>query len=363
VNVLGAIWNAVAPALQTLIDWFQTTGWPIIEGIINNVITPVIEFFVGILKGIWELVEPVINELVRWFNETIAPAIDLGAQFVTTAIDAFILIFTGIWDGIKSALDNVTNWFNNTVAPAIDEARTKFIQPAIDAVIKVFTDIWNWAKPGLEQLVNGIRPFFDEIGRIINGVVAEIKRIPEYIQRAKEAIDIFNGNAAIVKQTQQAAINSSMSEHDIYQNAYNELKAAGGGGIWGDIMGTLFATGITNTTLSERDKLNQQSMNQFMQNMMGNVTGYLPPLKDNGGIGLADMPYLIGRPQADNEIFVPRTDGQFIPGFMDKMNTLFERENTPTIGTVVIHANTEEGGRAAARGFVDEFEKWNRSRG
>ncbi|HRF94833.1 MAG TPA: hypothetical protein PLZ51_06560, partial [Aggregatilineales bacterium] len=67
--------NAVAPALQILIDWFQSTGWPLIEGIINNVITPAINFLVGVLKGIWEFVEPVINELVNWFNNVIEPVI------------------------------------------------------------------------------------------------------------------------------------------------------------------------------------------------------------------------------------------------------------------------------------------------
>ncbi|HRF99458.1 MAG TPA: hypothetical protein PLZ51_29795, partial [Aggregatilineales bacterium] len=81
------------------------------------------------------------------------------------------------------------------------------------------------------------------------------------------------------------------------------------------------------------------------------------PQRDSGGVGMADMMYAIGRPQEDNEIFVPRTDGQFIPGFIDKMNALFDRENTPTIGQVIVNANTEEGGRAAARGFVDEFER------
>ncbi|HRF98504.1 MAG TPA: hypothetical protein PLZ51_25025, partial [Aggregatilineales bacterium] len=46
VNIISSIWNAVAPALQTLIDWFQSTGWPLIEGIINTVITPAINFLV-----------------------------------------------------------------------------------------------------------------------------------------------------------------------------------------------------------------------------------------------------------------------------------------------------------------------------
>ncbi len=336
VNVLGAIWNAVAPALQSLIDWFQTSGWPFIENIINTIITPAINLFVELLKGIWNLVEPVINLLVDWFEAVIAPAIQLAVDTVTTVIDSFIAIFTGIWDSVEPGLNSLRDWFDVTIAPVIKRA-IELIRPIIAELERIIGAIWTNIEPFVNDLRDGLNVIFTWIrDHIIQPVIDLILSIPGAVEEARRALDVFNGNAEIVQKTREKAGQVGATYDQVYAIAHNEVSAAFGGGFFGDLAARVIAPGITSRVV---------------------------PSRDSGGIGLADMPYLIGKPQENNEIFVPRATGDFIPNFMEKMDAMFERENTPTIGTVVIHANTEEGGRAAARGFVDEFERTLRSKG
>jgi TP901 family phage tail tape measure protein len=77
--------------------------------------------------------------------------------------------------------------------------------------------------------------------------------------------------------------------------------------------------------------------------------------QDSGGSGFAGMPYLIGS-GAQPELFVPSTNGTFIPN-ADKMMGGGDTYN------VNINANTYEGGQNAARGFEEEMRLRRRSRG
>lgn len=335
-DVLSAIWNAVAPALQSLVDWFQASGWPFIENIINTIITPAINLFVELLKGIWNLVEPVINLLVNWFEAIIVPAIQLAVDAVTIVIDTFIAIFTGIWGSVEPALNSLRDWFNLTIVPIIQGA-IDLIRPIITELERIIGAIWTNIEPFVKGLRDGLSAIFTWIrDRIIQPVIDLILSIPRAVEEARRALDIFNGNAEIVQKTRERASQVGATYDQVYANAHSQVSDAFGGGFFGDLAARFIAPGVTSQVV---------------------------PNRDSGGIGLADMPYLIGKPQENNEIFVPRTDGTFIPNFMDKMDALFERGDTPSIGTVVIHANTEEGGRAAARGFVDEFERTLRSKG
>ncbi|HRF94834.1 MAG TPA: hypothetical protein PLZ51_06565, partial [Aggregatilineales bacterium] len=110
------------------------------------------------------------------------------------------------------------------------------------------------AEPGLNQLLNGLRPIFDAIGKIVAGVVGAILSIPDAIKKAQDAINIFNGNAEIIKQTQQAAINSGMGSKDVEDLAYAEVSDAFGGGILGNLAAGILAPGITNQALSGRNQ-------------------------------------------------------------------------------------------------------------
>lgn len=88
----------------------------------------------------------------------------------------------------------------------------------------------------------------------------------------------------------------------------------------------------------------------FMSSFMANA-----PARDSGGMGVAGQPYLIGR-GAQPELFIPSSSGQFVPNAGGAMGGM-------TIQSLVINANDEAGGRAAARGFEAEYRQLMLARG
>jgi len=336
-DVFREVYETVAPILQFLIEWFVTQAVPIIAGLINDVIIPAVQAFSDVLGAIWSVVGPVLQSLVDWFQTTGWPAIQgFIDNIITPAIGIFIETLKGIWTLVEPFLDLLVDFWQNVMGPAV-QAGLDAVTPIIDGLVSLLSGIWESARPFLEGLRDGIGAIFAFIrDNIIQPVVDTILSIPRAVDDALRAVQrFFQGNEA-------NKVNDSAQQILAPGNLPNLQQNITTGSLMGDI--------------------SQSPLNNSMIGQLGLFGGSIPQ-RDSGGIGLADMMYAIGRPQEDNEIFVPRTDGEFIPGFMDKMNTLFERENTPTIGSVVIHANTEEGGRSAAKGFVDEFEKWNRSRG
>ncbi|MCZ2077913.1 MAG: phage tail tape measure protein [Bryobacterales bacterium] len=86
---------------------------------------------------------------------------------------------------------------------------------------------------------------------------------------------------------------------------------------------------------------------------MYNLTPSGMPARDWGGIGRANMPYLIGS-GAQPEVFVPSNNGQFIPNF-DKVLAQIAAGGGGGMqfapGSIVINANSRAEGMAAADGF------------
>ena len=334
-HIFKEIYETVAPILQFLIEWFVTQAVPIIAGLINDVIIPAVRAFMDVLGAIWNAVAPALQSLVDWFQTTGWPAIQSFIDnIIKPAIDIFVETLKGIWTLAEPFFNLLVAFWRDVMGPAI-QTGLDAVTPIINGLVALLSGIWESVRPFLETLRDGIGGIFTFIrDNIIQPVINMILSIPGAVDRALRAVQRFlEGNPA----------------NKVGDSAKNILAP-----------GALInlQQGITTGNFAEDMR---QSGRTYMP---GIGAGIIPlPQRDSGGIGLADMPYLIGKPQENNEIFVPRTDGMFIPNFMDKMNTLFERENTPTIGTVIVNANTEEGGRAAARGFVDEFEKTMRSKG
>lgn len=133
-NPLSNLWNAVQPALQSLLNWFVSDGIPWIQqallDIYNNVIQPVFKF----LGDVWNFVKDGLTNLWNWF---VAPG--------------------GGLDTIKKALDDVNKLF---------------IQPFIN----VLKDIWKNVQPALEEFKKGIQTVFDWVKtNVINPIIERIE--------------------------------------------------------------------------------------------------------------------------------------------------------------------------------------------
>ncbi len=78
------------------------------------------------------------------------------------------------------------------------------------------------------------------------------------------------------------------------------------------------------------------------------------------------MPYLIGAPQMNQEVFVPNTNGQFIPDFMDMMRARGDTFNVQIMMPESAALNpslARDAGEAHADSFEKRIEELRQSRG
>lgn len=302
ITLLAGIWNAVAPGLGELIAWFTETLAVGVVNLVNNVIIPGVQGFIDLLAGIWTTVQPVLEDLYNWFMTDGLPAIkDFIEQTVVPGIQAFVDILEGIWVVVQPALQDLYNWFMTDGLPAIRDFISTVKTSYIDPFITTLQNIWTSISPGLNDVVNWFRDTFQHIGT-------------NYIQPVIDTV----GNI-ITK----------------VQDALNWLRQLGGG--------------------APNPNLIDQNSAQFGFQTI--------PMRDSGGPGLAGMPYLIGRQQVGNEVFVPETNGTFIPNMGKMLEAIASGAGGGDTFNVTVNANDRAGGLAAAEAFEERIMQGRFARG
>jgi len=302
INLLIGIWNAVAPGLGELITWFTETLAVGVVNLVNNVIIPGVQGFIDLLAGIWTTVQPVLEDLYNWFMTDGLPAIkDFIEQTVVPGIQAFVDILEGIWVVVQPALQDLYNWFMTDGLPAIRDFISTVKTSYIDPFITTLQNIWTSISPGLNDVVNWFRDTFQHIGT-------------NYIQPVIDTV----GNI-ITK----------------VQDALNWLRQLGGG--------------------APNPNLIDQNSAQFGFQTI--------PMRDSGGPGLAGMPYLIGRQQVGNEVYVPETNGTFIPNMGKMLEAIASGAGGGDTFNVTVNANDRAGGLAAAEAFEERIMQGRFARG
>lgn len=225
---------------------------------IQSEVMPRLQEFQNFLVGMWETVQPHLENLRIWFVDQALPAI---VNFVTSTvipgIQDFVDILKGIWTVVSVGLGQLFDWFTNTGLPVMQEA-TGTIQTKIDEFKTTLSNVWNAVKPYVEPIVNWFRDTFQWIGR--NYIEPVLGFIGDIISRASEALELL-------RQIGGGAPRSV----SVPAGGYTASFGASGG------------------------------------------------IKDSGGSGYAGVPYLIGRPQVGNELFIPSSNGTFVPDFAKMM--------------------------------------------
>ena len=338
-DVFREVYETVAPILQFLVTWFVEQGIPIIVGIIEAAV-PVFQTISDVLGAIWSVVGPVLQSLLDWFQTTGFPFIEsIINEVITPAITTMIDLFSGIWSAIEPTIQQLVDFWEDTLGPVIQFVVEKIIIPAVN----LFTGIIQAILPLVEPALNLIKDVFVGVftwiaDHVIKPLVDTILSIPRAVDDALKAIERF------LQGDPQTKIGSAAGQI-LSPGGFQNMR----GGI---------------TTGNSQQDLQQSGVYQASP-LLGALHGLgVPPQRDSGGEGLALMPYLIGKPQENNEIFVPRATGDFIPNFMEKLELFMNQgQQGITIDTVVIHADTPEGGKSAGDAFVQRLKEFERSQG
>lgn len=272
VDILGHIWAFVGPALSMLFNWFVTEGLPFISGLLKSFVDTVLTPAVSALSGLWEAIKPSVESLYNWFITDGLPFINEALTgFKDTILQPTVDILLGIWTLVSPVLGSLYDWFITKGLPFINDKLSDFKTNYLDPAINTLTMIWEMVRPHLENFRNGI-------ASIINYIKDNV--LGPFIDTIQKALDLL---LLLSDQGTNRGVNTA---DKFLQN--NPFPGQGG-----------------------------QSQGSF-----GASAFRAWQTRDNGGKGIAGMPYLIGAPQMNQEVYVPNTNGQFIPNFMEMMASM-----------------------------------------
>jgi len=120
-EIIAGVWDKVMEFLRGVGDWI----W-------ENVIQPVIDFFVGLWTSIVEGVQWAVDSIVEWF-------IGVATWFYETLIKPVNDFFAGLWAGILEKAQNM--W--NSIKETFIKVATWFYETLIKPVNDFFSNLWS----------------------------------------------------------------------------------------------------------------------------------------------------------------------------------------------------------------------------
>lgn len=273
-----------------------------IRDFVDTQVRPRLEQFFNWLGGVWAVVEPALSSLYDWFVVTALPQIrDFVVNQILPRVQEFFNFLGGVWDLVSSPFNALVKWFTVDGLPAIRDFITNQVTPRVQEFITTLQNIWNSVSPGLNDLKTNFERIMAEVRRLIQPVLDAIGSIGKAVQDA-------------IKWIQQLD-----NQPQIGINAVDP------------------GTGVTNpATLFGTPGF-----------ASGGWTGNGSPTEPAGVVH-------------GQEWVVPR-QGALV--MRDAGNSPDRGGMNFAAGAIVIHANSEGEGRAAARGFAAALEEKRRSRG
>ncbi len=305
--VINDIVAAVRPIVTTIVEWVREN--PELTAQVGLLAAGAVALGTAMSAAGFALmgVGAAVAFIMSPIGLAIAAAAALAAAYVTNfggvrdfidgtvrpALDQFFVLLGGVWEQVRPALEQLYNWFVVDALPAISDFITGPVTDAINGLIGILGGIWAVVRPALESLFGW---FSENIPKIVEFVQGVIDKIGEMI----EALSSWNGIMA--------------NQNTIMQGVNS--------GQW-DIGQVLSAT----------------------------VNAVGMELRDSGGPGNAGQAYAIGT-GAQPEVFVPESDGYFIPNadqVMGKTVNVYVTQPGGTIGNIAAaRASGEEFGAAMA---------------
>lgn len=357
VSVLSSIWTEAQPGLQQLGNWFVSDVMPQITGIVMTAVSNLLSLATW-LGAMWTIARPSLEALGQWFlTDGLAAIGDYITGTALPFIQRLIDTFGRVWTDVSPFLLQLFDWFMNTGLPMIRDFVIDDVMPVVSNFIGLLGNIWTKVQPHLASLYNwfistGLPAILEYIeGDFTTGLENSLATISTFLANVNDAItavnNLMNGTALTegLGNTSVGQFANNLSNRDYGQIARDAIQNY-------NPFGMMPGMGMVNNALGS---LRNNIFGQGGVQVLSSTTS-----RDSGGQGIAGMPYLIGA-GAQPELFIPQTNGQFIPNADELMGggkgIVFEP------GSIVVNANDAEGGRAAGEAFSDTLMERLRAEG
>lgn len=203
-NALGFDFENFTQVVKAIWDSFCAVLAPVFEGVFNHisivigtvldVITGILDVFIGLFTGNWdqcwngikEIFESIWNGIKDWFINilyTIKGVFDVVLGWFGTSWDA-------CWNGIKSFFEGIWNGIVSFFTGILTSIQTAFTT-VFTAISTFFTTIWTNIKSFFEGIWNGIVSFLTSAWETIKNIVTVgIMFIAELFSAAFELITV-----------------------------------------------------------------------------------------------------------------------------------------------------------------------------
>jgi TP901 family phage tail tape measure protein len=317
-------WTTIQPTLQAVYDWFVTSAVPAITSMVNDTLIPAVQDVIDTIAGIWESIRPALESVYNWFVTEALPAIlDFITTTVIPGIEDLIYWFQQIWEAVAPVIQGLVDWFITTGWPVIQSAIETVIIPIVEDVIDTLTNIWETVAPYLQLFLDWWQtngwPFIETqlngAKTLVQGFIDLLSGIWTSVQPHLQSFQ--DGVRNVFRFVMDNVITPFINLVRDALNVIAGLAGAAGSALSG---ATNQANNLKNNNLSGGPKNNTGGGGG------GRSGSGSMPLRDSGGVGRKMLPYLIGPSQTDKEVFIPRSEGMFVPNMIDAIRTTVAQE-------------------------------------
>lgn len=246
-NALGFDFQSITEVISAIWNGFCELLAPVFEGVFNNisifigtildVITGILDVFIGLFTGNWEQCWTGIKEVFfgiwngisSWFENIL----NVLKGVFNVVLGWFGTTWEECWNGIKSFFVNIWNgiktFFTNVVNAIKNVATNVF-----NAIAKFFATVWNGIKTTFTNVVNSIKTFLSNAWTAIKNTVSTVfNGIKTFFSTVWNGIktivtNVVNGIKTTISNVFEAVKNFISKVHDtissVIKTVWNTIK-------------------------------------------------------------------------------------------------------------------------------------------
>lgn len=185
---LETIYNLLVTVVTTVFNFLSTIAmW-----IYNNVLMPIVNFFVSVVTTIFNLVVSYVNLVLSVFSTI---AMWIYNNVLLPVFNFFVSVFEGIWNVIQSVIDWIINGFQTVASFILNAFNTvkntviNGFQTVVDFILNAFNTVKNTVINIFNAIATTVRNIFNTIVNVvkapINGLITLFNNVIKGLNKIK----------------------------------------------------------------------------------------------------------------------------------------------------------------------------------
>ena len=159
-NPIGLVVIAIAAFVAALVLAYNKVDW-----------------FKAFIDAAWDLIQAAVETFVNWFKDTAWPIIKTVFDFIVAAVKAYLAVWGQVFTAVKTAVETVWNWLRDTFGPGVS-ALWEALGTTLTTLQTVFTTVFDAIKGAVQGAWDFIKPIVEKIADAIGKIMELAAKIP-----------------------------------------------------------------------------------------------------------------------------------------------------------------------------------------